>query len=509
MGGGHRPAAARPRCRCTRTCRPSRCSRRARATGTRRSTPACRGRSSPLPSASRTRSAPPRRTTSEGGDQRRDEHRARDERASGRRQARHGIWVKSILVLSGARRPSRTTRSVDESCAGGYATPVSSGRSRHPFGRGLEAGAEDRGDLLDQLGVGDERRGDLDDRFGAVVEPADQAAAPELLGEDVLEQPVGRRAVEARARLLVPDQLDRPEVPGAADVADDRDVAQRRSAQLDGNAARWRGRSRARPRARCLDRRQRDRRADRVAAEGEPVQVVAAPVEERARRPGRRSARPPIAKWAPVRPLAKVIMSGMQPKRSSAEPVADPAEGADHLVGEEQDPVPVADLAQALPSSPPGGTIEPPAFWTGSAIIIAIVSGALGRRSSPRSRPAARSLKRCLVVALGVAVGVGVRDVGRPAPPSGSNGARHSSIPVIASAPSDDAVVGVLAGDHLRAAPARRWPRATGRRQLPGRLDRLGPAGGEEGAVEAGRGELGEARGELDRRAGGRRSSCS
>ena len=112
-----------------------------------------------------------------------------------------------------------------------------------------------------------------------------------------------------------------------------------------------------------------------MAAERDAVQVVAACRRGTARRPGRSISTPPIEKWAPVRPLAKRDHVRLRAEALGAEPLADPAEGADHLVGDEQDPVAVADLAQARPSSRRGGTIEPPAFWTGSMIIIAIVSG--------------------------------------------------------------------------------------------------------------------------------------
>ena len=61
----------------------------------------------------------------------------------------------------------------------------------------------------------------------------------------------------------------------------------------------------------------------------------------------------PIDAYADERPLAHVIEVGPDVVALRAEPVAEPAEAGDHLVGAEQDPVAVADLAHALASSPP------------------------------------------------------------------------------------------------------------------------------------------------------------
>ena len=68
---------------------------------------------------------------------------------------------------------------------------------------------------------------------------------------------------------------------------------------------------------------------------------------------------------------------GLEAVPDRAEPLAEPAEAADHLVRDEQDAVPVADLAHARPSTRAAGVKQPPEFCTGSAIIIAIDSGAL------------------------------------------------------------------------------------------------------------------------------------
>jgi hypothetical protein len=48
----------------------------------------------------------------------------------------------------------------------------------------------------------------------------------EPLGEHVAEDEVGLLALEGAPRRLVGDELERPEVPDAAEVADDRQLAQ-------------------------------------------------------------------------------------------------------------------------------------------------------------------------------------------------------------------------------------------------------------------------------------------
>ena len=57
----------------------------------------------------------------------------------------------------------------------------------------------------------------------------------------------------------------------------------------------------------------------------------------------------PIGAYAEVSPFAVVIMSGTHVEALDAEVVAEAAPGADHLVGDQQDVVLVADLADALP----------------------------------------------------------------------------------------------------------------------------------------------------------------
>ena len=95
--------------------------------------------------------------------------------------------------------------------------------------------------------------------------------APEqLAGDEAAQQVLGLRVVEALLRLAVLDELDRLEVARAADVADDRDVAQAVEHRAE------RGLVGAHVAAEVLalhdvDVRERDRGGDRVAAEREAV----------------------------------------------------------------------------------------------------------------------------------------------------------------------------------------------------------------------------------------------
>src|SRR6476469_454826 len=72
----------------------------------------------------------------------------------------------------------------------------------------------------------DERRRELDDRVATVVGAAVDAGVEQGLGQVAAQQPLGLLVVERLARVLVLDELDAVEVPGTADVADDRQVEQ-------------------------------------------------------------------------------------------------------------------------------------------------------------------------------------------------------------------------------------------------------------------------------------------
>src|ERR1017187_2421166 len=87
-------------------------------------------------------------------------------------------------------------------------------------------GAQDRLDLVELLWPRDQRRRELDHRIPAIVGAADQAASEQLTREEAAQQRFGLLVVERLLRLLVLDELNRLEVARAADVADDRQLAQ-------------------------------------------------------------------------------------------------------------------------------------------------------------------------------------------------------------------------------------------------------------------------------------------
>jgi hypothetical protein len=72
----------------------------------------------------------------------------------------------------------------------------------------------------------DQRRGELDDGVAAVVGAAVEPGVEQRLGQEAAQQALGLVVVEGLLGGLVLDQLDAVEVPGAADVADDREVEQ-------------------------------------------------------------------------------------------------------------------------------------------------------------------------------------------------------------------------------------------------------------------------------------------
>ena len=186
-------------------------------------------------------------------------------------------------------------------------------------------------------------------------------------------------------------------------------------------------------------------------------------------------------------PLAVVMRSGCVVVLLGAEVGAEAAPGADHLVGDEDDPELVADLAHALE--------------------VALRRGEAAARVLHRLEDHARDRLRALeqdalvdrlgrVLDLGpVAVRVGdvasrreqrleraphVRDAGR--------GERAHGRAVVGELARDDLVAARVAGELVVLAA-----------ELERRVDGLRAAGGEEDAVEVAGGELGDARGELDR----------
>src|SRR5688572_9087620 len=93
--------------------------------------------------------------------------------------------------------------------------------SAHELDGSGEHLAEDARDLVELGLTGDERWRDLDHRIATVVRAADHPGIPqrrrEVSAEELLALVVGERL----ARVLVLDQLDRPEESGATQVADD------------------------------------------------------------------------------------------------------------------------------------------------------------------------------------------------------------------------------------------------------------------------------------------------
>src|SRR5947209_3520709 len=136
----------------------------------------------------------------------------------------------------------------------------------HPLSGLGQHRAEDLLDLLELLGPRDQWRRELDHRVPAVVSAADQAAPIELPGQEPAQERLGLLVVERLLGVLVLDQLDRLEVARTAHIADDREVTQRIE---------------HRPERRLVgahvlqdplvlervDRRHRDRRADRMPGE--------------------------------------------------------------------------------------------------------------------------------------------------------------------------------------------------------------------------------------------------
>src|SRR5580693_7329714 len=86
--------------------------------------------------------------------------------------------------------------------------------------------AEDLLDLVEVLLRADQRRGELDHRVTAVVGAADEAGVEQRVRQEAAQQPLRLVVVEGLLGVLVLDELDAVEVPGAADVADDRQVGQ-------------------------------------------------------------------------------------------------------------------------------------------------------------------------------------------------------------------------------------------------------------------------------------------
>ena len=166
--------------------------------------------------------------------------------ARGRRPARTPRGRRRARPSPSASRPptcatspaSRTACSVARSRDGLLRQPADRRTGRRPWVRPAvlvaqridQASVRTRAQrLLDHVELGladDQRRRELDDRVAAVVGPAVQAGVEQRLGQEAAQQPLGLVVVEGLLGGLVLDQLDAVEVPGAAYVADDRQVGQ-------------------------------------------------------------------------------------------------------------------------------------------------------------------------------------------------------------------------------------------------------------------------------------------
>ncbi len=229
---------------------------------------------------------------------------------------------------------------------------------------------------------------------------------------------------------------------------------------------------------------------DRVAGEGEAVGEGGGALHERCRHlvGSDHAAHRRVGRGQPLRHRDHV---GDVAEAFAAEVVAEPAPGADHLVGDHQHVVLVADLAHPLEVAV--GRDE-----TAAGVLDRLEDHGGDRLRSLEDDPLLDRVRRPGRLALlGPAVDVGVGDV------AAARGERFELSPQLGDPgrrerPQRGAVVGDLAGDHLVLLTfAMHAVVVAG--QLQRRLDRLATAGGEEDAVEVGWGQRGDPRGEFDR----------
>src|SRR3954451_3500390 len=380
-----------------------------------------------------------------------------------------------------SRSPS-TSRTVSTACASLSAV-------EHPAGGLLEDRPQDGLHLLELLGAGDERRRELDDRVAAVVGAADEAPAEELAGEEAAQHRLGLLGAEGLPRLAVLDELDRVEVAGAADVADDRDVAQR----LEHRAEVGLVLADVLEQALALEDvevGERDRGAHRVPAPRDAVGEGVRALEERlhdavagddgAHRGVR--ARQALGRRDHVGQV--VVLLG-------AEHVAQPAVGADDLVGDQQDVVLVADLADALEvalgrSEAAAGILDR-LHDHGRDRVGALELDAV--RDGLREVLGAVAGRQAVEVRVRHVAAAGGERLERLAQRGDAGGAQRAHRrAVVGDLARDDLVLVRLAGELVVLAG-----------EAYGGVGRLAAARGEEDAVEVAGGHRREARGELDR----------
>src|SRR5919106_6448599 len=230
---------------------------------------------------------------------------------------------------------------------GGARAAVAAGARLHALPGRAQDFAQDGDDLVELGPLGDEGRRDLDDGVPAVVRAADEARLEKARREEAPQERLALLVRERLAGLLVLHELEGVEEPGPAQIADDGEVQEPGERLAERVLLRGDVLDDALP-LHDLDVLERDRRLDRMTAEGDPMRVHGGVLEERLhhrvarderadRRVGRRE---PLRARDQVR--ADVVALG-------CEPSAEPAEGGDDLVRAEEDPVAVADLAHATP----------------------------------------------------------------------------------------------------------------------------------------------------------------
>ena len=154
---------------------------------------------------------------------------------------------------------------------------------------------------------------------------------------------------EKRASVVVAHELQRPEEPGAADVADDRHARLEPLEQLarcSGSSSRTFSSTPSRSKISML-------RSAIAAATGWPANVMPCISIRPSSYSGSAilsdTITAPIGAYADVMPLAQRDQVGRDAEARGREPLADAPEAGDDLVGDQRDPVLVAQRAQAGP----------------------------------------------------------------------------------------------------------------------------------------------------------------
>src|SRR6266545_2456497 len=353
--------------------------------------------------------------------------------------------------------------------------------------------AQDPFDLVEVLLAADQRGCELDHRVAAVVGAADQALLEQARREVAPQQPLALVVVEGLAGHLVLDQLDPVEVALAAHVADDRQVQQ----LLQGGAEAVLVGADVAEQVLALEQLevgQRHGARHGMAGEGDAVQEGPLALQE-----GLHQEVPadhPAHRGVPAgQALGEGDDVGLVAVAVGAEPVPEPAEGADDLVGDQQHAVAVADLADPL---------EVAGRWREAAAgVLHRLDVDRGDRLGALHQDAPLDVVGRVqgavveVAAALAAVVVGVLD------PHRAGHQRLEDLLDVGQAGDGQrahggAVVGDVAAEDLVAAGLADRPEVLAR-QLPCALDRLAAAVGEEHAVAVSRRDRRQPLGQLDR----------